>query len=117
MSTKLQIIIAVIIVAALLYIMHVIKKNAIDVKYALVWFVVGFIILIFDIFPGLLEKVTNLFGIELPVNMLFFMGFCLSILIIFMMTVLMSKLMEQVRKLTQEVALLNKKIDEMEKQE
>lgn len=117
MSPRLQIIIGAIIILALIYIAHTIKKNAIDIKYALIWFVVGAILLVFDLFPGLLSFVTKEMGIELPVNMLFFMGFCLSILIIFMLSVYISKLMEQVKKLTQEIALIKEKMnkDENEK--
>lgn len=111
MSPKLQIIIGAIIILALIYIAHTIKKNAIDIKYALIWFAVGIILLVFDIFPGLLEMVTKIMGIELPVNMLFFMGFCLAILIIFMLSVYISKLMDQVKRLTQEIALINEKIN------
>lgn len=111
MSPRLQIIIGATIILALIYIAHTIKKNAIDIKYALIWFVVGFVLLIFDLFPGLLNFVTKGMGIALPVNMLFFMGFCLAILIIFMLSVYISKLMDQVKRLTQEIALINEKIN------
>jgi len=114
MSPKLQVIIGIIILLGLFYIAHTIKKNAIDIKYALVWFCVGFVIFIFDLFPGLLRLITKAMGIALPVNMLFFLGFCLSILIIFMLTVYISKLMNQVKHLTQEVALIKEKIEKIQ---
>lgn len=108
MSIRLQIIVGVLIVVSLLLIGNMVRKRRLELKYALVWFLVGFIVLLFDVFPGLLSWVTGLLGIDLAVNMLFFMGFIFSLLIIFTLTMSVSKLSEKVKRLTQEVALLEK---------
>ncbi len=106
MSIRLQILVGVLIVASLLIIANMVRKKKMGLKYALVWFFVGAIVLLFDIFPELLNWVTRLVGIDLPVNMLFFMGFAFSLLIIMTLTVSVSKLSERVKRLTQEMALL-----------
>ena len=49
-------------------------------------------LLIFDCAPVLLNIVSNFLGIYAPVNMIFFLGFCFSLLIIFSLTVALSRL-------------------------
>ena len=79
MSLKTQIIIAVIIISALLIIINMVKKKALELRYALAWIVVGVCILILDFFPMLIERLSALMGIYSPINMLFFWGFCFSL--------------------------------------
>ncbi len=105
MSLKTQIIIAVIIIAALLIIMNMVKKKALELRYALAWLVVGGCILILDFFPKLIEKLSALMGIYSPINMLFFWGFCFSLGIIFVLTVAVSRLSIRIKELAQELAL------------
>lgn len=115
MSLRLQIIVGVIIVLSILTIGNMVRKKKLDLKYALVWLLVGCIVLIFDIFPGLLSVISEAVGIGIPVNMLFFLGFLFSLLIIFTLTVAVSKMSERVKRLTQELALLEKRLREQEK--
>ena len=111
MTLRLQIIVGVLIVLSILVIANMVRKRKLELKYALVWFLVGAVVLVFDIFPQLLGTVTRWMGIDLAVNMLFFLGFVFSLLIIFTLTVAVSKLSEKVKRLTQEVALLEEKIE------
>ena len=50
-------------------------------------------------------------GIELPINMLFFLGFCFSLIIIFSLTKTVSDLAHKVKRLTQELALLKRDME------
>lgn len=112
MSLKLQIIIALIILISLVALINLIRKNKLDLKYSLSWILLGVGILVFDLFPGLTSLLAALLGIDVPVNMLFFLGFCFSLLIIFSLTVAVSRLSKRVTKLTQELALFSKKLDD-----
>ena len=113
MTLKLQIVIAAIDIIALLYIGNMVRKRRLELKYALVWFLVAVLLLIFDIFPRLLNGLTSLMGIALPINMLFFLGFGFILMIIFSQTIVISNLTRKDKRLTQEVALLNKRVDEL----
>lgn len=112
MSLRTQIIVAVAVIIALLALSGMIKKKKIEVRYALIWYLLALVILVLDIFPGLLDKATAFMGVGLAVNMLFFMGFCFALVIIFVMTLWVSRLSVKVKKLTQELALLDKKLSE-----
>lgn len=114
MSLRLQVIVAVVIVLSLAAITNMIRKKKLDLKHGLIWYVLGIIVLVCDIFPNLLVGFTEFMGIASPVNMLFFLGFCFSLVIIFMLTVWTSRTAERVSRLTQEIALLEKQIKELE---
>ncbi|OUQ46833.1 DUF2304 domain-containing protein [Lachnoclostridium sp. An118] len=105
MNIRLQIIVAVIIIIALAVIINMIRKKALELRYALAWLLVGVGVLILDIFPGIMEKLATALGIYSPVNMLFFMGFCFSLIIIFVLTIAVSRMSIRIKNLTQELAL------------
>lgn len=108
MSIKLQIIIALIIIMALLVIINMIRRKSLELRYALAWLLVGVGVLLLDFFPGLMERLAALLGIASPVNMLFFLGFCFSLIIIFVLTVAVSRMSIRLKDLTQELALHEK---------
>ena len=112
MDLRIRLFIGIVMVLAFVYICHAIRTKYIDIRHSLVWLVMCIVLLILDIFPILLEYMSNLLGFALPVNMLFFMGFCLSILIIFGLTAKVSKMSDQIKRLTQEMALLSKRMDD-----
>ena len=108
MSIKLQILIIVVIILAMLYIVNHVRKKSIDFKYALLWLFVCICVLVLAIFPKLLNVVAKAFGIASPVNMLFFFVFCLSIVIIFTLSIALSNLTDKVKKMAQEIAIIRK---------
>lgn len=112
MGIKIQLIILVIIIMALFCLGNMIRKKKVDLKYALSWIIMGCVMLVLDVFPQLLEKLATLLGFELPINMLFFLGVCLALAILFIQTVAISHLSEKVKILTQEEALINKTVDD-----
>lgn len=114
MTLRLQVIVGVLIVLSILVIGNMVRKRKLELKYALVWFLVGGVVLLFDVFPQLLNVIAQMLGVGAPVNMLFFLGFVFSLLIIFTLTLSMSKMSEKVKRLTQEVALLEEKINKKE---
>ncbi len=115
MDLRMRIFIGIIMVLAFLYVCTAIKKRVIDIRHALVWLVVCILLLILDIFPALLEGISRFLGFALPVNMLFFLGFLLAIIIIFGLSAKVSKLNEQVKQMTQDLALLKNELEEKTK--
>lgn len=116
MTLKLQIVIGLAILVVFAILVGMIKHISLELKYALSWMLVLLALLIFDCAPKLLIVVSNFLGIYAPVNMIFFLGFCFSLLIIFSLTVALSRLSNSVRTLDQIVALNEKKLEELEKE-
>lgn len=113
MSLKLQVVIAIAAVVAILYIGNLVRIRRLELKYALIWFFVGILLLIFDLFPGLLQVMTQALGITLPINMLTFLGLLFVLMILFSQTIVISNLTRKCQRLTQEVGLLYKKVDDL----
>lgn len=77
-----------------------IRRGKIDLRYALPWLALGMCLLILDIFPGIPGWLARLMGIELPINMLFFFGFCFSLIIIFLLTMSLSRMTVKIKQLS-----------------
>ena len=109
MNIKIQIIIGIIVILALGVIINMIRKKRLELRYALAWLIVGVGILVLDCFPQLISYLAKILGIASPINMLFFMGYCFSLMIIFVLTVAVSRASIRIKQLAQELALYEKK--------
>lgn len=105
MNIRIQIIVAVIVIIALLVIINMIRRKRLELRYALAWLMVGVGTLILDCFPDLMNWLARKLGIVSPINMLFFLGFCFSLMIIFVLTVAVSRMSIRIKQLAQEIAL------------
>lgn len=112
MSFRLQIVIIVATVIALLYLIRQIFRKKLDIKYGIIWLGMSIIIMIFAIWPNLLVRLSDLMGIASPVNMLFFVGLILLIMAIYVLSRSVGMLMDKVRRMSQEIAILNKKLND-----
>lgn len=115
MNIKIQIIIAVGVLAALVVIVNMIRRKNLELRHALAWLAVGVSILVLDCFPNLIAWLSKQIGIASPVNMLFFFGFCFSLIIIFTLTVAMSRMSIRMKQLAQEMALYKSEKEQAEK--
>ena len=111
---NLQMIAAIILLAAMGYLVGMIRRRKLDIKYALSWMIMIGLMLIVDIFPPILSLISHLFGIATPVNTLFFLGFIFSLMLIFVLTVSVSRLSDRIRQMSQALALAEKRIRELE---
>lgn len=107
MSEKLQTILIVGIVLILLFILNMIRKRKLELKYSIVWLIVLSLLLVAACMPERLHQVASYLGIYSPVNMIFFLGFVFLLVIIYVLTVTVSRLSARIRRLAQIVAMLN----------
>ena len=114
MSFRLQVIICAAVLAVLALLIRMIWKKKIDLRYALPWLCLCVGMLILDFFPGITSWLAELMGVSLPINMMFFLGFCFCLLIIFMITMSLSRMGRKQKQLAQEMALLRRRLEEME---
>ncbi len=114
MSSKFQTILIIGIVLVLLLILNMIRKRKLELKYSLVWLIVMISLLIMACLPEKLHELASGLGIYSPVNMIFFLGFVFSLIIIYVLTVTVSRLSSRIRRLAQIVAMLNSYMGEDE---
>ena len=108
MNIRIQIIIGVAVILALCVIINMIRNKKLELRYALTWLIVGVGIFVLDCFPQLITWLAHRLGIASPINMLFFLGFCFSLMIIFVLTVAVSRSSIRIKELAQELALYEK---------
>ena len=115
MNIKIQILIILAMLIAIVYIVNKIRTKGIELKYSLLWLLLGLGIIIFAGFPQISQWLAHFLGISQPVNMLFFAGFCFTLPIIFSLSATVSKMSNKIKKLTQEIALMNEMLERQEK--
>lgn len=113
MSLRLQIVIGIILLIAFVIIVNMIRKKKLDLRYGLSWLCLLIIAIILDIFPVIIIKLADLAGVDIPSNMVFFVGLIFVIVLIYSSTVSISHLSQRVKRLTQELALMQKELEEL----
>ena len=105
MSVRLKTFLLIIWIAALLIMLFMMKKKRSNIRYILPWLFLDLIMCVLTIFPGILTSLCSVVGIKTPSNMMFFFGMLFLIMIIFSMVLTIAKLNEEVRDLSQRLAL------------
>jgi len=90
----------------IILILELVRRKKLKEKYALFWLISGGAIFILSAFPYILNRITSILGIKLPSNLVFFFGILFIILINLHFSLVISNLSEQIKKLTQKLALL-----------
>lgn len=116
MSLRIRIILLVLLAIGLAVVINMVRKRVLELKYVLVWLFSDIILVFFVLFPGLIKRITGLLGIYSQMNMIFFLGFLLSLVIIFTLTVTISRETANVRRMSQTIAMLHKEIQELQGQ-
>ena len=116
MTTRLKLIIVAFLLLAMCLIVNLIRKRKLELKYALTWLllIVGLALIV--LIPGLLEGLAALLGIYSVMILVFFVGFVFSLLLIFSLTMSLSRNSERVRKIAQKIALNEYAITHADKQ-
>jgi len=105
MTLRLQIIIGISIALALLIVVSMVRNKNLELKYALIWLGAGIAILLFNCFPSLMSWMAKKMGVASPVNMLFLFGFFFALVIIYVLTIVVSRLSVKINELAQKIAL------------
>lgn len=108
MSLRLQIILIVCMLAAMIFIIHMVHRKRMSFRYGLGWLLVVVCLMVMAAFPWILNKIAKVMGIASPMNTLFFFGFCFAVFLIFSLSVTVSKQADKIKKLSQEIAILRK---------
>lgn len=111
MTQTASLFISIVIVLFVVYSFHLIKKDKLSIQYSLSWYILSIILLIAVWFPNLLVVLAKLLGIYSPINLVFFVGFCLSLWILFSLTRIVSIQSSKIKSLAQQIALSENKDD------
>ena len=112
MSIELRITLILGVLAYLTGIIFLLSRKRINLKYSLLWMFSALILLLLAVFPQIVTLISNLIGIQSPVNAVFlFFIFCIILLLI-SLTSIVSKQSNEIKRLIQQLAILEKEIKE-----
>ena len=115
MSLKIRCVILIGLMLCIFLILNMVRKKRIDLRYALGWLILCIMLLGLDAFPQLIYMLSQFLGIASPVNMLFFLAFIFVTVLIFGLTISVSRLSAKMKKLAQELALAKEKNNDYKK--
>lgn len=110
MDLRLQVFLLVCCLGLVALCIQLLRHGIMEYKVALLWMAGGFLMLLVSIFPKPLFLLAQWVGIVEPVNMVFLMAFFLTLLLLLVLSVVVSKLSTRIRILTQAIALLEKRV-------
>lgn len=114
LGVKLQITLIVTIVLYFIVLLKLLKDKALNLKYTLLWFLSGLVMLVLAIFPDLLSWAISLVGIQDNMNGLFLILIGFLIIIVLSLTSIVSRQNRKIRTMIEEYAILEKRVRDLE---
>jgi hypothetical protein len=96
--------------ATLIFLFEMLRRRQLREKYALLWVAVAVVTIVVALVPGALTWASDLVGVEVPANLLFFLASMLLLLVSIQHSYELGRLEERNRTLAEEVALLRLEI-------
>lgn len=112
-----QIIAVVFSLALMAAIVQLIRRHKLREEYALVWMIAGAAILLLSVFGGLVRMLASLVGVTYPPTLVLVVGLLFALLILLSQSVTISGQADHIRDLAQTVALLERRLREVERAE
>lgn len=114
MDLRLQLSLILGVIIYLTILLQLLRKRSLDLKYTLVWIFSGIVMMFIAIFPSIINGITKFIGIVDATNGLFAIVLFLLILILMSITSIVSNMKKKNTQLTQQCALLEKRIQNIE---
>lgn len=114
---RIQVITIVINLLFLAYVSFFIVKGRLREEYSIVWIICTILLLIFSFWRDGLDVISKIFGIYDPPNLIFTASIFVIFIYLLHVSIVNSKLQNSITKLTQELAILKQKVDEMKHKE
>jgi len=93
-----------------------VKKAKLKVQYSILWLFFSAGLLLIAVFPRLVKTIASLLGIYSDTNALFLFFIAFIILILFSFSIAITRLSNSINRAIQEIALLNKEVEDLKKQ-
>ena len=97
------------------FVIDLLRRGVLREKYAVLWLFFSGAALLLAIFPAVLVWFTGMLGVAEPVNLLFFVTIVLLVLVSIQLSYELSRHEARIRRLAEEVALLQEEINRQRK--
>ncbi|HOY83018.1 MAG TPA: DUF2304 domain-containing protein [Rhodoglobus sp.] len=92
-------------VVLLVAVLLLLRSYVLPEKYAVLWLIASVVAIVLSAWPGLLETVSDFFGIEQPINLLFVGAFFVIFLLLMQITLELARTRDELRRSLQRLAL------------
>lgn len=108
-----MIILAAIVLAVLIItiVLWLLLTRRLREKYALMWLIIGAVVLVLGIFPELLLWLTRSLGVQVPANLLFALAIVLLLGVALHLSWELSQAEDEIRRTAEEAAIARTEID------
>lgn len=93
-------------VGILVLVVELLRRGKLRERHAIWWLIVGIFSLVVAVFPSVLEGLASALGIEIPINLVFFVGIATLFVVSLQHSSEIATLEEKTRKLAEEIAIL-----------
>ena len=114
MIYKFAIIFSVILI---IFIMQLVRKNKLEEKYSILWLFASIVILTVALYPNIITIFANKFNVYYPPSLMLLFAILILGAYIIHISVVITKQNKMIVKLTQELGILNEKINKKDKEE
>ena len=102
-------------IAVLLFVLNLVRTKKLKEEFALLWLLTAVVLVLTPLFIDYLDLVAHGLGIEYPPAFIFLLAIISLLFVLFQFSMRISSFSEQIKVLTQEVALLRAQIEELER--
>ena len=95
------------------FVFSLLRRGVLQEKYAVLWLLISGAALLLAVIPGSLRWLSDLVGVETPANLLFFITVVVLVLVSVQLSYELSRHELRIRRLAEEVALLQRQIDDL----
>ena len=103
-------------IAVFAFILWLLRKGVLKEKYAVLWLIAAAVAAFFAIVPNSARWLSNVVGVEIPSNLIFFATLVLLVLVSVQLSYELSRHEAKIRRLAEESALLEERLRHMEDQ-
>ena len=96
-----------------LVILILVRRGKLQERYALTWFAIGIIVVVFGFFPTIIDRLAGLAGVNYPPALLFAIAVGVLLIQNLYLFILASQNEVRIKELLQQVAVLNKLVEEL----
>lgn len=101
-------------IAVLLFVINLVRTRKLKEEFALLWLLTAVVLTLAPLVVDYLDLVARALGIEYPPAFIFVLAIISLLLVLFQFSVRISRFSDQIKVLTQEVALLRARIEDVE---
>lgn len=113
MNSILRVTIVIFTILFLMFVIQLVAKKKLLLRYSLIWLALGCLLLICALFPDITYVISNYIGFINPSNFIILVGLAMLLCISLSLSLIVSKQSNSIKNLTQQIALLENLSDKI----